>query len=670
MILPYLLAIVLGWGVAAICSEPEAGTGLPAGTANQFQITRNGATNKIVFLKVKPAATPAAGTAQVTQSVKSNSATPIDIDDPAAVATATWFLSQNKGLLGITDVEKELVTGLTQRDQFGMTHVTFHQKYNGLWVLGGELKVHLGSDGLVASVSNAFVDGISLETKPAITSDDAKKVALDKWNADGRLRNEAIFDEPELLIYPASLIGNDNLGQVNLAWQVRIYAQSGNLISADETYYVDAANGNLVGQISNIKQLFRIVGDCSKNPGLNNYTYNSLHPQYPLYWFGRSETRPPTGPNPRPNPPYICGGSTDVDEVYDLLGNAHNYWQTHFGRNGANKQGGLGWPGGNDPTGSDPATTFAIVHLDVADTTLYYCPNAWILWGQRSLNFCHGTVNAGSVGHEYAHGVLFYSFFNIWGEPVGFYNGWSGALEESFCDVSGELLESELNGGVCDWINKMFDNVPLRNLMSPELLMGDFGLPYPNRFNDPNFYCGTDDAGGVHTNSTVPSKACYLMAMGGSFNGCNIDAIGKPALEQILYRAWTVYAVKSETFNGFYAHMIQSCHDLYDATHPEYVVSVTRALQATEMDQPGYCSGIPGVPPACSVPPRGDANVDATVNISDAVYLISYIFSGGPAPNPVTSGDVDCNGFVNISDAVYLIAYIFSGGPAPGAGCE
>jgi hypothetical protein len=65
----------------------------------------------------------------------------------------------------------------------------------------------------------------------------------------------------------------------------------------------------------------------------------------------------------------------------------------------------------------------------------------------------------------------------------------------------------------------------------------------------------------------------------------------------------------------------------------------------------------------------GDANGSATVNISDAVYLIAYIFTGGPAPNPLLSGDANCDSAVNISDAVYLIAYIFSGGPAPCAGC-
>ncbi len=66
----------------------------------------------------------------------------------------------------------------------------------------------------------------------------------------------------------------------------------------------------------------------------------------------------------------------------------------------------------------------------------------------------------------------------------------------------------------------------------------------------------------------------------------------------------------------------------------------------------------------------GDADGSGGVNISDAVYLINYIFSGGPAPNPLLSGDADCSGTVNISDAVYLINYIFSGGAAPCAACK
>lgn len=65
----------------------------------------------------------------------------------------------------------------------------------------------------------------------------------------------------------------------------------------------------------------------------------------------------------------------------------------------------------------------------------------------------------------------------------------------------------------------------------------------------------------------------------------------------------------------------------------------------------------------------GDADGSGSVTISDAVYLINYIFGGGPAPNPVLSGDADCSGTVTISDAVYLINYIFAGGMAPCAAC-
>lgn len=61
----------------------------------------------------------------------------------------------------------------------------------------------------------------------------------------------------------------------------------------------------------------------------------------------------------------------------------------------------------------------------------------------------------------------------------------------------------------------------------------------------------------------------------------------------------------------------------------------------------------------------GDADANGIVNISDAVYLINYIFAGGPAPIPLDMGDVDCNGHVTISDIVYMVNYIFKGGPAP-----
>jgi hypothetical protein len=62
----------------------------------------------------------------------------------------------------------------------------------------------------------------------------------------------------------------------------------------------------------------------------------------------------------------------------------------------------------------------------------------------------------------------------------------------------------------------------------------------------------------------------------------------------------------------------------------------------------------------------GDASGDEAVNVSDAVYIINYIFiSGAPAPEPLEAAEVNCDGSVNVSDAVLIINYIFAGGTAP-----
>jgi len=70
---------------------------------------------------------------------------------------------------------------------------------------------------------------------------------------------------------------------------------------------------------------------------------------------------------------------------------------------------------------------------------------------------------------------------------------------------------------------------------------------------------------------------------------------------------------------------------------------------------------------ACFTTPflRGDANGDREVDISDAVYDLIYLFSGGPAPRPLAAGDFDSNGVIELTDGVYLLLHLFQGGPAP-----
>jgi Dockerin type I domain len=61
----------------------------------------------------------------------------------------------------------------------------------------------------------------------------------------------------------------------------------------------------------------------------------------------------------------------------------------------------------------------------------------------------------------------------------------------------------------------------------------------------------------------------------------------------------------------------------------------------------------------------GDANDDRFVNVSDAVYIINYVFVGGPAPYNYEAGDTNCDDLVNVSDAVSIINFVFTGGNEP-----
>ena len=103
------------------------------------------------------------------------------------------------------------------------------------------------------------------------------------------------------------------------------------------------------------------------------------------------------------------------------------------------------------------------------------------------------------------------------------------------------------------------------------------------------------------------------------------------------------------TFKSTYYFTV-TCHD---GSIPQKADTIGVSITVT--DPPAIC---------------GDADHSGLINISDAVFLIAYIFGGGPAPNPLSAGDANCDGSVNISDAVYLISYIFGGGPAPCAACK
>lgn len=62
---------------------------------------------------------------------------------------------------------------------------------------------------------------------------------------------------------------------------------------------------------------------------------------------------------------------------------------------------------------------------------------------------------------------------------------------------------------------------------------------------------------------------------------------------------------------------------------------------------------------------RGDANGDGIVDLGDLVFLIGYLYKGGPTPDPLTVGDCNCDQTVQLGDVIFLINYLFKSGPSP-----
>ncbi len=62
---------------------------------------------------------------------------------------------------------------------------------------------------------------------------------------------------------------------------------------------------------------------------------------------------------------------------------------------------------------------------------------------------------------------------------------------------------------------------------------------------------------------------------------------------------------------------------------------------------------------------RGDTNDDGTIDVTDAVSLLGFLFGGGEDTDCKETQDFDNDGRVVLTDAVGILLFLFRGGPAP-----
>lgn len=556
-----------------------------AGPVEEISEHTDKRTGRVVFLRNEAAQDTAAKVARRAKPALPATPPAFNRDELSApqwtnaVAAANGFLARHAAVLGEKEPARNLALNRAERDQLGMTHVRYDQTHQGLPVFGAGVIVHLAPDGQVSSAGGSLVPDLRVATTSGLDRERAIALAVGLWQSQFHRTNAPEVRSAGLCILAPGMLRNNGDPSAYLVWEIKLALDSkppGVPISRED-YYIDAQTGELREQLTGTHHIYRQIGDCSVEPGTDTVGWNTTNSVLG-YVFGREEGDPPRGPNPR----YLPGEqSTDTDTLYDMLASCHNFYWDTFGRDGGNGQGGMG-----DGSISPVWDTVGYTYLDFLSYWQGICPNA--MFSEGTVSFCKDTVVPDIVGHEYSHSIAYFSHYDG-SVPVGMvYQDESGALNENFADLFGEGIELYITQST-DWMLVESKSGSLsRDLRNPPSLLGYDNVRFPDRFTCGSVYCDWADYGGVHQNSTIPSKAAYLASEGGSFNGCSIQGIGLGKVEQVWYRAMTQYYTRRENFNGAYYKLIQSAADLYGSNSAE-VRQVRRALQSVEMDQPSYC---------------------------------------------------------------------------------
>ncbi|MEX2316098.1 MAG: M4 family metallopeptidase [Pirellulales bacterium] len=317
------------------------------------------------------------------------------------------------------------------------------------------------------------------------------------------------------------------------------------------------------------------------------------------YFYGRSEGEPPRGPNPNhftsPNGGDIFG-STDVDTIYDLTGQIHQYYTTVLGRNGPNTFGGTG-----NGTGIPRDVFRVFVNADFSLVGAQLCAGTVGLPAALDTTptcvVCEGSVFPDIVAHEVAHIMATNMRQPNSSISLGISDE-AGTLNEAMADFFGEAFERFLTGS-SDWIAGTGAAIPVRSMSDPPSVpQGPYASPdrYSTR------YTGSAGGGGAHINAGILNKAAYLAVEGGTFNGYTIGGIGFEKVEQTWYRGLTTYFVPDETLHSGAIKLVQATDDLYGQFE---VLPVRQALRAVE------------IYPATPTPVAGDYNDDGYVDAAD-----------------------------------------------------
>ncbi|WML37029.1 M4 family metallopeptidase [Clostridium sp. OS1-26] len=449
------------------------------------------------------------------------------------------FFNDNKGKFEVENVENDLTKIDEKNDSLNFKHIKLQQIVQGIPVYGNQYIVHFNKNGEIYAVNGKFdssAKNIKINKEKFISENKAIETA----------KSQVKFDTLEITPKAKSYIYKVNNEYIPV-YEVRI-----NFISpepGDWHFFINAYNGQVVDKYNSITKVATtgtgagVLGD-TKTLNLDKVTVGSKT-QYQMKDTTRgAQITTYNSKNTSAEPGTLIYSTTNVIsdkaavDAHYYAGVVYDYFKNKFNRSGID---------GNNMA---------------MKSSVHYLRN-WVnaQWTGTQMMYGDGdgvkaTALSGSldvVGHEMTHGVDQY-------EANLTYRDQSGALNESLSDSFGTFIEFYAQPSKADWLlgeDVWTPNTPgdaLRSMANPTL----YGQPD----NMKNYVYTSDDNGGVHTNSGIPNKACYLTATNPS--------VGVQKAEQIYYRALCNYLTSSSTFHDARSALAQSAEDLYGANSPEY----------------------------------------------------------------------------------------------------
>ena len=288
---------------------------------------------------------------------------------------------------------------------------------------------------------------------------------------------------------------------------------------------------------------------------------------------------------------------------------AYEYFLNVFNRNSINGNGG---------------TIYSVIN--VADENGRSMDNAFwngeaMFYGNGSQAFSPLAKGLDVAGHEMSHGV-------IQGTANLEYKGESGAINESFADIFGAMIDRD------DWkmgedvVNRsVFPSGALRDLSNPHNggnRLGDNGWQ-PAHVNEQ--YRGTEDEGGVHINSGICNFAYYKFIQ--ELVKLRSEEEAKKIGEQVYYLALTKYLTRSSQFKQLRTAVEDAIKEKYSAV-ADVLPAAQKAFDAVGiLGTGGSGGGGGGVTTKELSPNPGKEFVLCTDNNQDGVYIVDL--SGGNA---------------------------------------